>query len=82
MTGALVEQDAHLLAAHGHIETSGGEFKHCFDLLTRNGKLLHKFLEGHPVFQILKHGCNRHASSFENPSAAYFAGDAFDGRAQ
>jgi hypothetical protein len=76
-----VQQDTHLRLADGRIQTSRREFEYGFDLFARDRKLLHKFFDGHAIFQILKDNGNGHARPLENPRAAYLTGNTLNGRA-
>jgi hypothetical protein len=51
-----------------------------FYFLWRHVEHFRDFRERHTGFQIFEYGLNGHAGSSENPSTAYFAGNAFYGR--
>ena len=53
------------------------------DLLARHaGKPFEKFLHCRAALDVLEQRAHRHASVLEEPGAADFSGDAFDGRAR
>jgi len=53
------------------------ELKHRLNLFAGHVELLHHFLDAQ-IFQILEDRGYRHAGIAKNPSAAYFAGSAFN----
>ena len=60
-------------------KTAGCELKHRFHLLPGEWELLHYFVDGHAIFQILEDGRYGHPCPLEHPSSADLAGNALHG---
>ena len=64
-----------------HVEASGGKLKDGFDLLPGHRELLHHFVYGHAVFEVLEDNGHRCPGVLEHPGPADLAGNALHGRA-
>jgi hypothetical protein len=66
---------------NGAIETPRGEFKNRYDLLSRQMKPFHDFIDRSAIFEVVEHRGNGQPRIFKNPCAAQSFWDALYGRA-